>query len=52
MVEFLSGYGFLILLVVVFLAMHWFGMGCGTGHRHGSSADGARANPGEEKKQT
>jgi hypothetical protein len=31
---FLQSYGLWILLAGVFLAMHWFGMGCG-GHRHG-----------------
>lgn len=31
---FLQSYGLWILLGGVFLAMHWFGMGCGGGHRH------------------
>jgi hypothetical protein len=32
---FLQSYGLWILLAGVFLAMHWFGMGCGGGRRHG-----------------
>ena len=36
MEEFIRSYGIWILLVAVFAAMHWFGMGCGGGHRHGS----------------
>ena len=35
MIEFLQGYGLWIALFGVFVAMHWFGMGCcGGGHRH------------------
>ncbi|MBI4590659.1 MAG: hypothetical protein HY725_17680 [Candidatus Rokubacteria bacterium] len=47
MEEFIRSYGIWILLVGVFFAMHWFGMGCGS-HRHGSGADERK--PGEEKK--
>ena len=38
MSEFFSNYGLWIVLAGVFLAMHWFGMGCcgRGGHRHGS----------------
>jgi hypothetical protein len=32
--EFIRSYGLWILLAGVFLAMQWFGMGCGGGHRH------------------
>ncbi len=37
MAEFLSSYGLWILLGIIFIAMHRFGMGCcGAGrHRHG-----------------
>jgi hypothetical protein len=35
MEAFLQSYGLWILLAGVFLAMHWFGMGCG-GHGHGA----------------
>jgi hypothetical protein len=42
---FLQSYGLWILLVGVFLAMHWFGMGCGGGHRHGGP-------PEEEREQS
>ncbi len=38
MAEFLSSYGLWILLGVIFIAMHRFGMGCcGAGHQHGTS---------------
>jgi hypothetical protein len=50
--EFVRSYGIWILLAGVFVAMHWFGMGCGGGHRHGSETDDAPAKPGEEKKRT
>jgi len=51
MEEFIRNYGIWILLVGVFFAMQWFGMGCG-GHRHGSGTDESAAKPGEEKKRT
>jgi hypothetical protein len=46
--EFIRSYGIWILLALVFAAMHWFGMGCGGGHRHGSNdeTDGT----GDERK--
>ena len=50
MEEFLRNYGIWILLVAVFGAMHWFGMGCGGGHRHGSETEKGPAKPGEEEK--
>ena len=56
MEEFIRNYGLWILLGVVFIAMHGFGMGCGGGHSHGSKpAEGseqadAPARAGEEKK--
>ena len=37
MEEFIKSYGLWILLGVVFIAMHRFGMGCGGGHSHGIS---------------
>jgi hypothetical protein len=52
MEEFLRSYGIWILLAAVFFAMHWFGMGCCGGHRHGSAGDETSAKPGEEKKRT
>ncbi len=38
MMEFLQSYGLWIVLAVVFIAMHRFGVGCcGAGHRHAAS---------------
>ena len=51
MEEFLRSYGVWILLAGVFFAMHWFGMGCGGGHRHDARRDDEPSKPGEEKKQ-
>lgn len=42
MEAFLQSYGFWILLAGVFLAMQWFGMGCGGGHRHGAPREDER----------
>jgi hypothetical protein len=39
MEEFVRSYGIWIVLAAVFFAMHWFGMRCGGGHRHGSERD-------------
>jgi len=50
MEEFLRSYGVWILLAGIFFAMHWFGMGCGGGHRHGERRDEEPGRPGEEKK--
>lgn len=44
---FLQSYGLWILLAGVFLAMHWFGMGCGGGH--GRPREDAARKPGDEK---
>lgn len=56
MEEFLTTYGLWILLGVIFVAMHRFGMGCGGGHRHGSGSPDEqepRSNEeGREKKST
>jgi hypothetical protein len=42
MAEFLSSYGLWIVLAVIMIGMHWFGMGCCGGvRRHGSGADSA-----------
>lgn len=49
MEAFLQTYGLWILLAGVFLAMHWFGMGCGGGHGHGQHREDAAGKPGEEK---
>ncbi|MBI3456297.1 MAG: hypothetical protein HY002_10980 [Candidatus Rokubacteria bacterium] len=38
MEAFLQSYGLWVLLAVVFVAMHWLGMGCGRGHDHGSGS--------------
>jgi hypothetical protein len=46
---FLQSYGLWILLGGVFLAMHWFGMGCGGGHRHGGPREEERK-PADETK--
>ncbi len=51
MEEFIRSYGVWILLAGVFFAMHWFGMGCGGGHRHDARRDDEPGKPGEEKKQ-
>ena len=52
MMEFLSRYGLWIVLAVIMIGMHWFGMGCCGGHRQGSSHGpkglGAQS-PGGEK---
>jgi hypothetical protein len=50
MEEFIRTYGIWILLVGVFFAMQWFGMGCGGAHRHGSGTEESVAKPGDEKK--
>lgn len=48
MTEFIQTYGLWILLGGIFVAMHWFGMGCcGGGHRHGQLPKGD-AKTGEE----
>ena len=36
MEEFVRSYGLWILLAGVFVAMHWFGRGCGGGRAHGA----------------
>lgn len=41
MTEFIQTYGLWILLGGIFVAMHWFGMGCcGGSHRHGQRPKG------------
>lgn len=49
MEAFLQNYGLWILLAGIFVAMHWFGMGCGGGHGHGRPRQDAPGKPGEEK---
>jgi hypothetical protein len=39
--EFMRSYGLWIVLAVVFLAMHWFGAGCGSANRRERQAPGA-----------
>ncbi len=34
MEDFVTSYGLWILLAVVFVAMHWFGVGCGGARHH------------------
>ena len=48
--EFLRSYGVWILLAGVFFAMHWFGMGCGGGHRHGGGREKEPEKPDDAKK--
>lgn len=52
MEEFIRTYGIWILLVGVFLAMQWFGMGCGGRHRHRSGSEESVGEASEEKKQS
>ena len=51
MVEFVQSYGLWIALAGVFVAMHWFGMGCcGGRQRQGQrNADVAAGTPGSGK---
>jgi hypothetical protein len=52
MVEFVQSYGLWIALAGVFVAMHWFGMGCCGGRRRENSAEpserAAGKSPGSE----
>lgn len=50
MEEFLRSYGLWILVAAVFVAMHWFGMGCGGGHSRGAPRDDAQDSPSGAKK--
>jgi hypothetical protein len=50
MEEFLRSYGLWVLLAGVFVAMHWFGMGCGGGHRHGGEREEEPGKGSEAKK--
>jgi hypothetical protein len=57
MMEFLSSYGLWIVLAVIMIGMHWFGMGCcGGGHRQGSNPGpkglGAQSPGGEKSSET
>ena len=57
MMEFLSSYGRWIVLAVIMIGMHWFGMGCcGGGHRQGSNPGpkglGAQSPGGEKSSET
>jgi hypothetical protein len=49
MEAFLQNYGLWVLLAGVFLALHWFGMGCGGRHGHGRTREDTVGKPGEEK---
>lgn len=50
MEEFIRGYGIWILLAGIFLAMHWFGVGCGADHRHHTEGGDEPTKPGEAEK--
>ncbi|OGL05068.1 MAG: hypothetical protein A3H48_01835 [Candidatus Rokubacteria bacterium RIFCSPLOWO2_02_FULL_71_18] len=50
MEEFLRNYGLWILLGVVFIALHRFGMGCGGSHRHEPGSADNQATTGEKEK--
>lgn len=50
MEEFIRSYGIWILLVGVFAAMHWFGVGCG-GHRGQGNRENRPDPAAETKKQ-
>ena len=45
MEDFLWSYGIWIAIVVAFIGLHWFGMGCGGGHRHGRRRVSERGAP-------
>jgi hypothetical protein len=49
MEAFLQSYGLWILLAGVFVAMHWFGMGCCGGQRDRPPREDATGKPGDEK---
>lgn len=49
MEAFLQNYGLWILLAGAFVAMHWFGMGCGGGHGRGRPTEDAAGKPDEDK---
>jgi len=51
MEEFLRSYGLWILLGAIFVAMHWFGGGCGASHGRGRSEDRADRRPEDDKQQ-
>jgi hypothetical protein len=42
MEEFLRSYGIWIVIAAAFIGLHWFGMGCGGGHRHGRRRENER----------
>jgi hypothetical protein len=48
MEAFLQSYGLWILLAGVFLAMHWFGMGCCGGHSRRRPREDAAGQPSEK----
>ena len=50
MLDFIQSYGLWIALAGVFVAMHWFGMGCcGGGHRQ-RPTENTQGGPGERPK--
>ncbi len=55
MLEFLATNGGWLALAAVFVAMHWFGMGCCGGHRHQRREDDGkvqrRSESGTESRQ-
>ncbi len=47
--QFAASYGLWIVLAIVFLAMHWFGLRhCGAGHEHGTP--NAHPRPSEDER--
>jgi hypothetical protein len=59
MIEFLQNYGLWIALAGVFVAMHWFGMGCcggrqrqGREHGHGTEGLAGKAPEGDKPSHT
>ena len=49
MEAFLQNYGLWILLAGVFVAMHWFGMGCCGGRREPRPREDATGKSGDQK---
>lgn len=51
MEEFITSYGAWIVLAGVFVAMRWFGLGCGAGHRHAGEPREGSGEPMDPKKE-
>lgn len=50
MEEFMRSYGLWIVLAAVFLAMHWFGTGCGAGNDRASRKNDEPGQPNADDK--